>query len=343
MITLAMPVYNVEKYVRDSLLSALNQTYQDMEFIVVDDKGTDRSMDIVREVVATHPRGNKVRIIDHGTNRGLGDTRNTSIDNAKGEFIYFMDSDDIITPDCIEKLAACMNETPVDFVAASRELRYFDGKHIQDDVYSPATVRGGELAVAEFRYTKSNRILGEVWNKLYSVDFLRRNNIRCIPGVHVEDVSFSFQCCLKAHSCRLIPDITYTYRIYEGQSFAAFQNNRQRALYLADCFCKIRETDLEYAKEYRNSNLYPDLLIGIYSVAFLHSEMIFQSTQLTRTEKDAYLDKLLNYPLKVLDIFKTEHNKKKHFIIFFLDKCPIFIRTIIYKKITRFTHDYEGN
>ena len=62
-ITLAMPVYNVEKYVERALLSALNQDYDNLDIVVVDDKGKDSSMDIVRRVVATHQRGNDVRII----------------------------------------------------------------------------------------------------------------------------------------------------------------------------------------------------------------------------------------------------------------------------------------
>lgn len=56
-VTLAMPVYNVEKYVERALLSALNQTFDSIEFLIVDDKGTDRSMEIVSEIVSTHPRG----------------------------------------------------------------------------------------------------------------------------------------------------------------------------------------------------------------------------------------------------------------------------------------------
>ena len=64
-VTLAMPVYNVEKYVERALLSALNQTFDSIEFLIVDDKGTDRSIEIVSEIVSTHPRGKDVRIIEH--------------------------------------------------------------------------------------------------------------------------------------------------------------------------------------------------------------------------------------------------------------------------------------
>ncbi len=188
-VTLAMPVYNVSKFVETSLRSALNQTYPDIEYIIVDDKSTDDSMNIVRKVINGHPRRDAVRIIDHVVNKGLGDTRNTSIDNARGEYIFFMDSDDVITPDCIERLVGYMKETPVDFIASSRMRKTFGGKLIAEDVYVPAVVHDdGELSVARFRYINNNKILAEVWNKLYNTEFLRRSHVRCLPGVHVEEI-----------------------------------------------------------------------------------------------------------------------------------------------------------
>lgn len=344
MITLAIPVYNVEKFVRESLLSALNQTYHDLEILIVDDKSTDRSMDIVRDTIAQHPRKDIVRIIDHRVNKGLGDTRNTSIEEARGQYIFFMDSDDLITPDCIQRLATYMKEKPVDFIASSRELRSFEGKLIAEDVYQPALVdEKTELAVARFRYVQSNKILGEVWNKLYDVDFLRKNNVQCLPGVHVEDVSFSFQVNLAATSCRLVPDITYIYRVYEGQSFAAFRNNRDRAVYLSECFMKIKKYNLNLIRNFHKDPIYVFLLIGIYSVSFLHSEMIFESIQLTRKEKDYYLKELIDYPLSLFKIIKTHKSLKKQFTIWFLSNCPTFIRNLIYKKITKYKYDYEYN
>ena len=107
-----MPIYNVAPYVERALLSALNQTFESIEFLIVDDRGTDNSMEIVRKIVAEHPRGKDVRIIEHPHNIGLGATRNTAIDNAQGEYLFFMDSDDEITPDCIEVLYKAMMEEP---------------------------------------------------------------------------------------------------------------------------------------------------------------------------------------------------------------------------------------
>ncbi len=333
LITLSMPVYNVSGFVEASLLSALNQTYPDIEYIIVDDKSTDDSMDVVRKVVNGHTRRDAVRIIDHVVNKGLGDTRNTSIDNARGEYIYFMDSDDVIAPDCIEKLVGYMEETPVDFIASSRMRKTFDGKLIVKDIYTPVVVHDkGELSVARFRYVHNNKILAEVWNKLYNTEFLRKNNIRCIPGVHVEDVSFSYQVNLAARSCRLVPDITYTYHIYEGQSFAAFRNNHNRAVYLADCFCKIREYDVSLCARYKNHKEYPSLMKGINSVSFLHGQMINDSAVLCDQEKYYYLKKLFSSEISLLYILRNKYNLSENMFFYVLAYLPVKIQMYIISK-----------
>jgi len=120
-VTIGIPIYNTENYVERSLLSALNQTFPSIEYIVVDDKGTDNSMQVVHRIIAEHPRGYAVRIIDHVTNRTLGAVRNTCIDNCTTPYLFFMDSDDALTPDCIETLYNAMMDSPVDFVAASHK------------------------------------------------------------------------------------------------------------------------------------------------------------------------------------------------------------------------------
>ena len=99
-----MPIYNVEKYIERALLSALNQTYQNLEILIVDDLGHDNSMDIVYQLKSTHPRGNCIRIITHKKNLGLGGTRNTAIESAQGKYLYFMDSDDLLEKEALKEL-----------------------------------------------------------------------------------------------------------------------------------------------------------------------------------------------------------------------------------------------
>ena len=71
LITIVMPVYDVEKYVKEAFLSILNQTYKNLEIIIVDDCGNDKSMDIIQEVLIKRPEENRVKIIRHNKNQGL--------------------------------------------------------------------------------------------------------------------------------------------------------------------------------------------------------------------------------------------------------------------------------
>ena len=79
LVSIGIPVYNVGLYIEKCLLSVLNQTYHNLEILVVDDLGSDNSMDVVKKIVNSHPNGYKIRIIKHPYNKGIGEARNTII------------------------------------------------------------------------------------------------------------------------------------------------------------------------------------------------------------------------------------------------------------------------
>lgn len=192
-----MPIYNVEKYVERALLSALNQTHENIEYLIVDDKGNDQSMEIVKDIVSSHPRKEQIRIIEHPKNIGLGGTRNTAIEQAKGRYIFFMDSDDEITLDCIQKLYEEMMRIDVNIVC---------GSHKETGRIEKSIKKKKEQIIMDY-------FNGEfpvfIWNKLYKLSFLRKNNIKCMPNQTIEDIYFTFQVVLNVGEYSRIPDITY--------------------------------------------------------------------------------------------------------------------------------------
>lgn len=232
-VTLSMPIYNVAPYVECALLSALNQTFESIEFLLVDDRGMDNSMEIVRRIIKDHPRGKDVRIIEHPHNIGTGATKNTAIDNAQGEYLFFMDSDDEITPDCIQVLYDKMMEEKVDFVAASYRLVDSEGSVKSLYTYKPLTIMGN-LNIIKYQYDishPSNKISITTWNKLYDVTFLKKNGIRCIENHVNEDILFSNQIYLKACSCSLLDNITLNYLI-RCDSSCGLKNKQYNRRYL---------------------------------------------------------------------------------------------------------------
>lgn len=102
MISVIIPIYNAELYIEDALNSVFSQTYSDVECILVDDCGSDSSMDIINWMIADSAHKDKVRIIRQEKNSGPAAARNIGLRAAKGDYIFFMDSDDYITPECLE-------------------------------------------------------------------------------------------------------------------------------------------------------------------------------------------------------------------------------------------------
>lgn len=117
LVTICIPVYNVEKYIKRCAISLFEQTYDNIEYIFVDDCSQDRSIDELRILMEKYPkRYDSVRIIKHSQNRGLAAARNTGIENAHGEFILHVDSDDWISRDAVEKLVIKQKENNADIV-----------------------------------------------------------------------------------------------------------------------------------------------------------------------------------------------------------------------------------
>lgn len=119
-ISIVIPVYNVESYIEECLQSVANQTMTDgLECILVDDCGPDNSWEIAERFVEGYQGNILFRLVRHEQNQGLSAARNTGIKVAKGEYIYFLDSDDTITSDCIETLFKLKEKYDVELVQAS--------------------------------------------------------------------------------------------------------------------------------------------------------------------------------------------------------------------------------
>ena len=178
-VTIGIPVYNVEKYIRSSLDSALAQTFESIEFLILDDCGTDKSIDIVKEYQQTHPRGKDIRIVRQPHNMGIGETRNRILDETRTKYLYMLDSDDDITPNTIELLYKNALRYDAEIVYGSYErVKLYDGKMTRIENRYPSTQFMKEHEFADFVYSKYDNLQGTTWNFLVKIDVLRKNNLR---------------------------------------------------------------------------------------------------------------------------------------------------------------------
>ena len=217
LVTIGIPVYNVELYIEKCLSSVFEQTYQNLEILIIDDCGLDSSMQIVSDVIQKHPKGNLISVIHHQENKGLGEARNTAIDNANGDYIYFLDSDDYIEKSTIELL---LNEAEFyhsDVVmASSRKILYGTGEELPTFTYSSKKVISGKDKFAEYLCQDLRWHIGiNAWNNLFAIDFLRKNNIR-FDARKDEDALFLSDFYSEIECAVLLPEITYNYVIRPG-------------------------------------------------------------------------------------------------------------------------------
>lgn len=246
-VSIVVPVYNVESFVGRCLDSIFAQTYSPLECIVVDDCGTDASMDIVRERLANY-RGNiSFKILRHEKNRGLSAARNTGAAAAGGDYVYFLDSDDMITPDCIAQLAAPLRERRVDFVLGNYAS---GGEHA---CFLPVRLPTGFLDGNEkirASYFRSDWFM-MAWNKLVSRDFLNREKLQFCEGLLHEDNLWSFQLACTARSMCVVNALTYVYTI-RGNSITTAKTRKNLdalARIVNECECFARERGIADAPD----------------------------------------------------------------------------------------------
>lgn len=309
-VTLAIPVYNVEKYIRRAMLSALNQTFDSIEYLIIDDKGADKSMDIVKEIISNLDGKKNVRIIDHGVNRGTGATKNSAIQEAQGKYLFFMDSDDEITPNCIQLLYDKIIECQVDFVAAS--YVYCNDK--KQEIYElPNMYKSGKYSLANYYYYSNCPFYVQTWNKLYSVSFLRNNNILCVPSHLNEDELFSFQVAIAAVSFVLLNNVTYFY-------YAVNNSTMYKAKVLGCSIEKALQNKeiLDYKKDrcFKNKayEMYGYLFVDdIIWRIFDYSESLLFSSSISFKEKCSFLSSYCDISQFKLKDIKLKGKKNRLF------------------------------
>ena len=227
-ITVGMPVWGVEKYIRRSLLSVLEQDFEDMEILVIDDCGTDKSIEIVTKLAQSHPKGHKIRILRQPQNLGCWAARNRVLDEAQGKYIFLIDSDDFLFENAISKLYQKAEETQVDATYGSVLPVDEWGCPIEnsgvDGINLPDMVLRGEDQLASFANdnTKRLRLNNFIWNIMLRSDFLGKHQLRFRKTKFWDDVLFNADMQPLVTSAAFIPDLTYHYVIRDN-SLSNFQ------------------------------------------------------------------------------------------------------------------------
>lgn len=326
-VTIGMPVYGVEKYIRKCMLSVLNQTFQeDYEIIAIDDWGPDRSIEIIKELQSSHPRGNSIQIITQPQNMGCWAARNRVLKEAQGEYIFLLDSDDYISEDCIEKLYAEAIKHHAEVVYGSVKPVDDQGnpKDIgQDYLNQPYLVFHEPDGLARFANQSLHPTFRDyIWNTLIRHDFIDKYNIRFKQAKFCDDMICSADMTPLVTDAVLIPDYTYYYVIREN-SLSNYQYRKTIKLetikesFRVYSYLKNKCKELT-DKDYFETRCTKGMILMFYAVcgALKNRERV-QPTLTNSVIKEA-----ISHPLSLSKILKFKKYKLVNLGFYFIGFLP---------------------
>ena len=220
LVSVIIPVYNGEPFLNRLMSCLITQNYKEVEYIFVNDASSDNSEKLIRSRL---PELDSGRILCNPVNKGAGFSRNVGIAHACGDYVLFMDADDIIPPDSIERLV-------------QNALAF----HRPDVIIGEASCPGYHYDFGEDLYLAGNPLIREKyfhhtwyempWNKLINKAFLLKNHLLFDEGVYAEDTVWSLQVTLKAESVLLVPGVSYYYQYRQSDSQKTAEKDITRAI-----------------------------------------------------------------------------------------------------------------
>lgn len=208
-----MPVYGVEKHLKKAVDSVLAQSYKNFEIILVDDASPDACPAICEEYAQGHEN---VRCVHHEKNKGLSAARNTGLQYVSGDYLTFMDSDDYIDPDLMEKVKLSLDENPADCVVFGISEEYFDKADRLAKTYT--LTYGSEERLATQKAVREvvigleeKTFLGYAWNKFYATKRIKETDLTFENVVLIEDIVFNIRFFEGAASLNILNIAPYHY------------------------------------------------------------------------------------------------------------------------------------
>lgn len=217
MISVLIPLYNVEQYIARCLDSVLSQTYQNFEIVVVNDGSPDNSIHVVKIYAE---RDKRIRIIENGENMGLAWTRMVGYTNARGSYIVFLDSDDFLPKDALKNLRSAIETTKADIIIGN--FQKVDSKGVYGKKSNNKLLYGnGKRTV--FKSLLKNEISQSLCGKMYNIKLFKDHKYVTYKNfVNAEDGFLLYQIIENTNNIRVIDNIVYHY--YQNQTSSTNSN-----------------------------------------------------------------------------------------------------------------------
>lgn len=238
-VSVIVPVYNNEKFLDKCLSSLTEQSLKDIEIVCVNDGSSDSSPDILNKY---EEKDDRIIVISQ-ENQGAGASRNNGIDAAKGDYIAFVDADDWLEPDGLEKLYANAISNDSDVVLFNSVERWPDDKS-KERIYIPIEEnKNWDNFVFDYNYSKRlvMNAMFVVWSKLYKTSFLKENDIKCDTYKIFNDVRFHIESMLLSERISYVPEILYNYNKLNEDSLQTSKSNSNKRMLVFDLFDGVED------------------------------------------------------------------------------------------------------
>lgn len=327
LVSVVVPIYNVEKYLDRCVESIVNQTYKNLEIILVDDGSPDDCPAMCDEWAK---KDSRIKVV-HKTNAGLGMARNTGIDNATGEYIFFIDSDDYIDFDTVKKCVQNATNNHSDVVIFSRYNVYEDAKttkcsiNTSDFVFKGDAIRN-HLLPCMFTYEMGFGV--SACCKMFKLDVIKNHNLKFVSEREIisEDSFFTLELFSKVTTVTIIPESFYYYYQRSNSLSRSYNPQRQKQ---NDIFLQKM---VEYATKAELSNKVCVAVKARYHGFTLGTLMQIVKSDLSAKEKSEELKKIYKNELLTQtltnDVLKLDHPFPRIFWSLLKAKC-YFLCTIL--------------
>lgn len=261
-VSIIIPVYNAETYLRECLDSVINQTFKDIEIICIDDCSTDNSIDILKEYTE---KDNRIKIHVQKENQGQGIARNIALEMATGNYIMFLDPDDWLEITACEEAYNQIVKYDNDFVYFNLYFEKNNCSYVDQARLNKFQQDLGNTHIEFHKLTYPFFGYGESWYKIYNRDFLIKNNIKFSQERMAEDLPFYAQVIVNAKDASILNKPLYHYRIHQSNTIL---KPRHIAL------LSVQKQALDIC---RNSQ-YSDLFTKYYSISYIGSLLLWFKT-----------------------------------------------------------------
>lgn len=221
LISIIVPVYNKGKFINNCISSIINQTYKNIEIILIDDGSSDNSFEVMNQ---WRLKDSRIKYF-YQENQGVAIARNNGIMKSVGEYVYFIDADDEIKTNSIEQLVEKARiKSNADIISANY-YKVINNRIKKNQLINERYFRYDELndiSVKADMFYLNARPMAQVCNKLYRLEFLKKNNIKFAPGVLAEDRLFNLFCYVNKPNIYLVNIYNYYYNILDDSRSRGF-------------------------------------------------------------------------------------------------------------------------